>query len=381
MLKVGWNATLLGENPAGVGNYIERVMEELGKLSKEESFDLVPFGTGKYDFSRIGLRENARLFPEFLLKNKFIRILWEHTLLPSKILRADLDIFHSPAHVIPFFNGISGTKQVVTFHDLVFKTYPDSFKNSKGIYLNTVVPRTLSVADKIIAVSRSTKNDLIEEYGVEEERIAVIYNGVDDNYCVLDEAEDLEETKAEYELPDRFILYLGTLEPRKNLKRLIKAYSIIRDKASIPDEVKLVLAGGKGWLYDDIFELVEKKGLEDQVIFPGYIAGEHLVELYNLAELFAYPSLYEGFGLPSLEAMACGTPVVTSNVSSLPEVVGDAAITIDPYDVDELAEQMANVVTSRDLSQNLIEKGKERVDKFSWRKTAEETLKVYKSMV
>ncbi|MFQ5811568.1 MAG: glycosyltransferase family 4 protein, partial [Anaerolineae bacterium] len=230
----------------------------------------------------------------------------------------------------------------------------------------------------LIADSSATKRDLIERYGIEPDKITVVYPGYDTlaSRPVRDE-KAIEAVKARYDVVGDYILFVGTLQPRKNLTRLIEAFSNLQYPIS---NIQLVIAGKRGWLYEKIFRRVEELNLEGTVLFPGYIAAEDLPALLYGARLFVFPSLYEGFGLPVLEALACGTPVVCSNASSLPEVAGDAALLVDPLDVEGLAAAMERVLGDEELRAELIERGFEQARKFSWERCARETLDVLESI-
>ena len=232
----------------------------------------------------------------------------------------------------------------------------------------------LKRSDKIIAVSYSTKQDLMNYFKISDNKIKVIYEAADQIFQPLS-SEKVQHFKDKYDLNYQYILYVGTLEPRKNIPLIIKAFYILNKEGF---QHKLVIAGKKGWKYKTIYQLIDKLNLQKEVIFIGFIPDNDLPALYNAANLFVYPSLYEGFGLPPLEAMSCGCPVITSNISSLPEVVGDAGIMIDPYSVDELYEAMHKVLINEIVRKDMIKKGLERSQMFSWTKTAEETLKIYK---
>ncbi len=370
-MKIGWNVSVLKKQLSGVGNYIEKILKQVKKLGLSNK--IVLFGSNNnYNYKSLNF-ENLILYNKIISKKKLLRVIWEQIFLPLKLRQLDVDILHCPAHVIPIF---SKQKSILTIHDLAFKLFPKTFKWQNRIYLNFIVPLSIKRADKIIAVSNNTKNDIVKEYNVNPNKINVIYNGLDEKFKILKEDTVINKLKAKYELPQNFILYLGTLEPRKNLKNLIKAFDNLEESNK-----KLVIAGGKGWLYKDIFSLVREKKLENDIIFTGYVDKEDIVPLYNAATLFVYPSLYEGFGLPPLEAMACGTPVITSNVSSLPEVVGDAAITVDPKNINELSEAISNVLSNEDLQNEIIQRGIERAKLFTWENAAIETVKVYEEVL
>jgi len=283
-----------------------------------------------------------------------------------------VDLLHALAFVTPL---LSPCPAVVTVYDLSFLLYPESFKRFKRFYLGTFTRLSARKARRIITISESTKRDVVRLLGVSPEKVEVVYCGIDDAFHPLaeDQAAALRSKRG---LPERFVLFVGTIEPRKNIGRLIEAYARLRSASS--RGVKLVIGGAKGWLYEDVFARVEELGLEGQVMFPGYIPASELPLWYNAAELFVYPSLYEGFGLPPLEAMACGTPVITANTSSLPEVVGEAGLTVDPLDVEGLAEAMRRVLGNEALQQEMRERGLQRAKGFSWMKTAQETMQVYK---
>jgi glycosyltransferase involved in cell wall biosynthesis len=207
--------------------------------------------------------------------------------------------------------------------------------------------------------------------------VDVVYCGIDAAFRPLTE-DQVAAFRSERSLPQRFILFVGTIEPRKNVARLIEAFADLRSAIS---DLRLVIGGAKGWFYEDVFARVEELGLEDEVLFPGYLPASELPLWYNAAELFVYPSLYEGFGLPPLEAMACGTPVVTANTSSLPEVVGDAGLAVDPLDIEGLAEAMKQVLGDDSLQQEMKVRGLRRARGFSWAKTAQETVQVYRQVM
>ena len=235
--------------------------------------------------------------------------------------------------------------------------------------------------NRIIAVSENTKQDIIELCGVSPEKIKVIYSGIGRQYRKINNnagGQNFTSVQKKYNLPKKFILYLGTLEPRKNVEGVIQAYNELRIKNRELADVKLVIAGGSGWKVKNIFKEWGKSKYKDDIKFLGYVGADDKAYLYNLAALFVYPSFYEGFGFPPLEAMACGVPVVCSTVSSLPEVAGEAAIMADPYNITEIATAMELILTSYDLRNNLIRKGLEQAGRFSWKKSAEKYLEVFK---
>jgi glycosyltransferase involved in cell wall biosynthesis len=266
---------------------------------------------------------------------------------------------------------------VVTVLDLSFYRYPTAFKAFKRVYLQTMTRLSVRRAKAVIAISESTRRDVIELLGVPAERVKRIYCGVDPALRPLPRAE-VEAFRRDKGLPERFVLFLGTIEPRKNVGTLIDAFAALT--AADPSGtagLRLVLAGGRGWLADPIYARVEERDVRDRVRFAGYVPEEEKALWYNAATCFCYPSLYEGFGLPPLEAMACGTPVITSNVSSLPEVVGKAALTVDPLDSMALCEALRRVLDDRGLRSDLSDRGRARARQFSWVEAARQTADIY----
>lgn len=278
----------------------------------------------------------------------------------------NIDIFFSP-HFLPIAIP-KNCKRVITFHDLSFKHYPEFFSGFRKLWHWLTFPKSQAQkADKIIADSQSTKEDLIKIYGIDPKKIEVIYLGISKNF------KPVKSNK------EKSILYFGTIEPRKNLILIIKAFEVLKKELSDP-HLKLVIAGAKGWLYKDILKKVENSRFRKDIIFTGVVDDKDRPRLYNSADVFVYPSFFEGFGFPPLEAMACGTPTIVSNTSSLPEVVGRGAIMIDPYNVDELVLAIRSVLEDKDLRNDLVVKGLKQAKKFNWDKTAKQVLNIFKSL-
>jgi len=282
--------------------------------------------------------------------------------------RCPPDVLFVPAHVLPI---VHPRCSVVTVHDLGYRCYPAAHRSLDRLYLDLSTRYHVRVAAHILADSQATRDDLIREYGADPARITVVYPGVDETLRRVDDPAAIAAVCAKYGISGEYVLYVGTLHPRKNLVRLIEAFSALKYKA-----LKLVIAGQKGWLYDRIFARVRELGVEPRVLFPGYVADADLPALLSGARVFAFPSLYEGFGFPVLEAMACGVPVVCSNVSSLPEVAGDAALLVDPLDTGAWTTALERALTDEELRAELTTRGYAQVRRFSWQRAAEETLKV-----
>ncbi len=377
-MHIGLNAHLLSlaetYRGAGINWYIHNLLTHLPGVDRNNRYTAF-IGDGRFTSPELALK-----LSRLPTSRPVVRILWEQVVQPFALRKEGVDLLHALAFVTPL---LSPCPAVVTIYDLTFLLYPESFKRSKRFYLGLFTRLSARRARRIIAISESTKRDVVRLLGVSPEKVEVVYCGIDEAFRPLaplppqswGERGEVAAFQSKRGLPERFVLFVGTIEPRKNVTRLIEAFATLRPCDPAP--LKLVIGGAKGWFYQDVFARVEELGLEGQVMFPGYIPVSELPLWYNAAELFVYPSLYEGFGLPPLEAMACGTPVITANTSSLPEVVGEAGLTVDPLDVEGLAETMRRVLDDGALRQEMRERGLQRAKGFSWMKTAQETVQVY----
>lgn len=319
-------------------------------------------------------QENVRLF-QFKYPNRLLFTSSRFFNYPKlDYLVQGADVFFSPH----FFSAPLSPqcRSVVTFHDLSFIRHPEFFSFRKNIWHRFEMnPRAQAErADKIIAVSHSTKNDLINLFDIEPEKIRVVYSGVSPG-ILLDKMPGLTVRK-KYNLPEKFFLFLGTLEPRKNILGILKSFDYLKSAGQIPADTALVIVGPLGWLYADIFKFYKSSPHRAFIHILGPVEEQDKPALYSLAQVFVYPSFFEGFGFPPLEAMAAGVPVVSSRVSSLPEVTGGASVLVDPYNIKEMASAMKDLLLDKSLRNFYIKKGREKVKDFSWRKTAEETLKI-----
>jgi len=293
-----------------------------------------------------------------------------------------VDIFFLPN--LNFVAVTDKAKLIVTAHDLSFEAFPETFSWKRRFWHFFINFRRLVLsADKVIAVSQSTKNDLMMRYNVPEKSIAVISSGIGEQFRVMSRNDDkLISVQKKYYLPYKFILSLETFEPRKNILSLIKSYEALQRLGHpVFDKYALVIAGACGWKYGEIFKAIANSPYKKKIVLPGFIVDEDKPALYNLASVFVYPSLYEGFGFPPLEAMASGTPVITSHSSSLPEVVGEAGILIDPYQPEELFQALQQVLLDQEFANLLQKKGTERASFFSWDKTAQSTYEIFEAVL
>ena len=361
---------------SGIEEYTINLLSNMLKLDSNIQYKLFYNGYKKVDLKYDFLKLLNVELKEFKIPNRLLDFSFQYFSYPKvdKLL-GGVDVFFSP-HI--FSAPVSkNCKTVTTFHDLSFANHKEFYSLGKNYWHFSMNPKKKArKSDKIIAVSNSTKNDLMKIYKIDFEKIKVVYSGINKEQT----AENNEsEVRKKYNLSEKYILYLGTIDPRKNIVSILKASEIL--KYSITDKsLKLIIAGSKGWLYKNVFEVAENSKYKKDIIFAGFIDDEDKTTLYRLAEIFVYPSFYEGFGFPPLEAMQNKTPVITSNLSSLSEAVGDAAIMVNPYNIDELARAMENLLSDENLKNNLIEKGIQRTKKFSWQKCAEETLDVLKSV-
>lgn len=300
------------------------------------------------------------------------RILWEQLALPAVLRRINADLLHAPAFVGPL---LSHKPQVITVHDLSFMRYPAFFRRGNRLYLRTMTGIACRRASAVIAVSDFTKQEVVNLLKVPDSRVHTIYHGVQPRFCPRPR-EEVARFRAQQGLPERFILYMGTLEPRKNLLTLLRAFARLHDPT-----LHLVLAGGKGWLYDEIFDEIAALGINEVVHLPGYVPSDMQALWYNAAMAFAYLSHYEGFGLPIIEAQACGTPVLTGNTTALPEAAGDAALLVPPENVEAVAEGLHRLIRDTALRDTLRQRGRNHAAQFTWEKTAAQTTRLYRNIL
>jgi len=365
---VAINAHLLsgraGYRSAGVHQYIYHLLRHLGRAGDGMRYTV---------FLGQGVLPPGVTLPlvqsHWPTDRAAIRVVWEQLMQPWALRRIGADLVHGPVFVGPL---LAGCPFVITIHDLSFIRFPALFRPANRVYLTAMTRLSARRARRLIAVSAHAANESTRLLGVPRDRVDVVYHGVDPSFHPLP-ADEVAAFRRRKGLPERFVLFVGTLEPRKNLVRLVEAFARIRDR-----DVALILVGGKGWLYDELFARVEALGLDHHVFFPGYVMSDALPLWYNSATVFSYPSLYEGFGLPVLEAQACGTPVLTTNVSSLPEAAGDGALMVDPYDVDALTAGLNRLLADETLRQVLRERGLAHAGRFSWSRAAQETTGVYR---
>lgn len=365
--------SLQNSSISGVENYILNLLEYMIPANPGNTYTLFTNSYKGYDFSHL----------------KFINTTTVSGRIPNRIMNLSLKFLNYPKFenmfgkfdclFLPNFNQFSiapSTKLVLTVHDLSPIVTPEFYDMRRKLWHKIVnIRQALMRADKILAVSEFTKAELIRIYELPESKIFVTPLGVENSTFYPNLSEDkLRQTRNIYGLPGAFYLFIGTIEPRKNITGLIKAFELL------DNDMDLVIAGRRGWKYDSVMELIEQSPKRHRIKYVGYVDEDHKAYLIKLAQCLVWPSFYEGFGLPPLEAMAVGVPVITSQVSSLPETVGDAAILVDPYNVGDIAEAMRQVVSNPTLKADLVNKGFVQAKKFTWQQTAAKTLEVFKSL-
>jgi glycosyltransferase involved in cell wall biosynthesis len=375
VVRIGIDCTAALRQGGGIGRYTGGLVQALARLDRQNEYVLFVAGRPSGP-----LLELSSAHPNFHLKaaplsDRFFNIIWQRLRLPLPVeaFSGPLDIFHSPDFVLP---PLRRARAILTVHDLSFMRVPQCADPALRAYLSQAVPRSISRADHVLADSQSTRRDLIELLAVPADKITVVPAGVGDNFRRVTDEERLAYVRRRYELTPRFILGLSTLEPRKNFVGLIRAFARLSASGYAGD---LVIAGGRGWMYEPIFAEVEQQKLAGRVHFPGFVADADLPALYTLADLLAFPSFYEGFGLPVLEAMACGTPVICADNSSLPEVAGEAALMVGAGDTEALVEGMRRLLADEELRRQLVQRGLAQVKNFTWQGAARKLLAVYRA--
>lgn len=370
---MGFDATAAARQAAGIGRYTRELLRALSTRDDDTNFRLYYCSGGRLEghLPKLGSRFRTRSIP---VSDRITNAIWHRgrVPLPVQTIIGSFDLFHAPDFTAP---PTCGKPVVLTIHDLAFLTVPECAYPSLRDYLQEAVPRAARRATHIIAVSHNTRRDVIDLLRAPEERVTTVYEAVGQNFAPM-EASQTTAAVRRLGIHEPYILSTGTLEPRKNYERLLEAFSLTRSRGLTES---LVIAGGKGWLYEPIFEAIRHLHLEQHVhcVRP---TDEELVALYSAAQCFVYPSLYEGFGIPPLEALACGAPVICSNRSSLPEVVGDAALLVDPTDIEELSAALERLLGDTALRAELRARGLRRAQSFSWDRAARETLEVYQQV-
>jgi glycosyltransferase involved in cell wall biosynthesis len=373
-MRIAIDYTAAVNQTAGIGRFVRSLVKAITKLDELNQYVLVHAKPGPDAVLDFPSGSNVTR-KELRLPERWLNIIWHRAALPFPIdwVTGRLDLFHSPDFVLP---PLRRTPGILTVHDLAFLLFPECADESLREYLLRAVPRSARRASFVVADSENTANDVICLLGVPAERVAVVPGGVDPRFAPVTDPIRLARFRQRLGVNETpFILFVGVLEPRKNLQGLMRAFEIIKQRHKLPH--KLVIVGRRGWLADGIFEAYERSPVRADMVFPGFIADQELPTLYSTAAVLAFPSFYEGFGLPLLEAMACGTPVVASNAASLPEVVGEAGPLVEPNDTEALAEELARVLEDQALHAHRRTLGLARAAEFTWEAAAAKLLTIY----
>jgi glycosyltransferase involved in cell wall biosynthesis len=378
-MRIAIDYTAATRQAAGIGNYVRSLVDAM----------LAQDTTNQYILLTSGRPPQGRPFPaaknvrgrSLIIPDRYLNILWYRWRLPisATFFTGQVDIYHGPDFVLPPLNG--KLRKIVTVHDLAFLEHPEYAVPQLAAYLKKVAPEAVAAADVVAAVSGETRRALIEYFSTPPEKITLVPNGIRSYLRRITDPILLEAVRHKYGLKSPLVLGVGTLEPRKNHLGLIKAFH--RAASSSNRQARpamLAIAGGEGWMYDETRQAVADLKLEQKVRFLGRVSDLDLMLLYSLADVFVFPSFYEGFGVPPLEAMACGVPVIVSNISSLPEVVGDAALLVNPHDTGAIAQAILRVLGNPQLQEELRQKGYERARHFTWAESARKMLSIYTNL-
>ena len=366
-MRITFDGTTLTPGRTGVGYYTEHLLQHLAREVEQSGDEIVVVSNQPIDTQRplpahVRVHDGHR-FP--------VRIGWMQLLAARALDAVRPDVAHFTNGMIPIGSPVS---TIVTIHDMSLRLYPRCHPVRRLLLNRPLMHVAIRQATSIVTVSDSARRDLLRLHGVSADRVSVVHEAASPAFHPIDDRAELERVRALYKLPSRFVLYVGTIEPRKNLARLVDAFAAARARGM---QHHLVCVGPYGWSSRDLAGRIERLGLSEVVHFTGYVPFANLPAIYNLGDFFVFPSLYEGFGLPVVEAMASGIPVITSNTSSLAEIAGDAAETVDPTSTEALTEAIARLAVDRDLRRDLTERGLRRARMFSWTQTAKEMLSVY----
>ena len=360
---------------AGIGQYVRCLVDAMLAQDTHNQYTLITSGRPTQERSfPVANNVHGRSVG---IPDRYLNILWYRWRVPlhANYFTGPTDIYHGLDFGLPPLKG--KVRKVVTVYDLAFLEHPETAVPSLAAYLNKVVPEAVAAADVVAAISYATKQALVTHYKAPPEKITVIPCGVGPEFQRITDQALLEDTRRKFELHHPFILSVGTLEPRKNHLGLIKAFY---EAQKSNNSTMLAIAGGKGWMYEETQRLVAELKLENKVRFLGRVSERELITLYSLADIFAFPSFFEGFGIPPLEAMACGAPVITSNTSSLPEVAGDAALLVDPHDIHAIAQALTEVMENEPLREDLRQKGYAQAQRYTWSQASSKMLAIYQQL-
>jgi glycosyltransferase involved in cell wall biosynthesis len=362
------DATSVPPRPAGAGVYAIELVRAMAERDRRDGYAL--FARGRWYEPAVAGKRNWRV-ERVGARSRASRLAWEQARLPGALARLGIDVLHSTHHTLPLTRV--RCKRVVTVHDLTFFRIPERYPPVRRLYMQTLTRLAARVANKVIVPSHAVRDDVMRLLRVPASKLAVVYEAAGAEFAPMDR-EVAAQVARGYGIEGPYVLSVGSLEPGKNRACLFRAMRQLRDGGV---DARLVVVGQRAWSYEGELALIDELGMRDRIVLPGYVRQADLPALYNAATAFAFPSLYEGFGLPLIEAMACGVPALTSNVSATVEVAGDAALLVDPRSVDEIREGLRRLLTDAALRDELSRRGRARAANFSWRRAADETHAVY----
>ena len=365
-------------NSSGLGRYSRSLINQLISIGDEENLEIILYRPkGKVKFEPKSQSHLTEITADYFFPGHIGNAIWRFTKLPSLINNSGYDLFHGPSHVLP---GKLKCPSVVTMLDLIFIRYPNYFKAWDRNYYRISFKKSAQLADHIISISEATKADLINFFGIKEDKISVIYPGFDAVFSKLQQ-QKLDGIKIKFKLPRDYILYVGNIEPRKNILKLAQAFNSLQESSYIDKDVHLLIVGQMGWYYKEIIDGIDSLSSRDKIKLVGPVYGEDLAGFYQLASIMAYPSMFEGFGYPVLEAMRLGTPVLTSNISSMPEAGGNAAHYVNPESLDEIKDGLCKLLNDKTYREKLAVKGTRHAAGFNTMRMTQETLEVYRKLI
>jgi glycosyltransferase involved in cell wall biosynthesis len=370
-MRIGMDTRILSWSGSGPWRYLCNLLKELARIDQDNEYFL--FSDKNESASGIAWSNMKKIMIRSCFKGHVADPVWNNMLLPVALRRNRIDIFHSPYNILPL---VKICPSIVTIHDVAFEIYPEDFPIADRVYLKMFTCLAAEAADIVIVPSTHVGMNVAQIYKIPESKVRVIYEAADEIFRPMDKQEAKERIAQEYGIENDFILYVGFVRPRRNVLTLLKAFHRLRKQYNLRHKLIIV---GKNLGSIDFLNFV-KSDQEKELIHFNYIPDKDLPLLYNAAEIFVYPSLYEGFGLPLVEAMACGTPIVASNSPPMPEIVGDAGLFVDPLDVSQMAQTIYEVLADENLRSNLREKSLKRSLLFTWKKTAEKTSSLYKEI-
>ncbi|MGD0590390.1 MAG: glycosyltransferase family 1 protein [Bacteroidota bacterium] len=371
-MRIGLNAQILTDGRTGVTRFAKNVIQLLPEIGVEHEF--IIFGN-PHDV--VAQQINVTLVPTpALINSSAKRIIWEQTMLPYLINNLNIDLMYYPDHTSPVYRLKSIV--IITVHDVSTFAVPETVGIARRLYKQAVIKRSVQLCDAILTGSEATKEEIIKYLPLSAHKTNVVLYGLEESIAPVKDDFILSSIKAKYQLTTPYILHVGTIEARKNIIRIVRAFA--RGRKSHQWKQRLVLVGAPGYGFDDIERTIAEENVKDLVTITGYVDDNDLPGIYSLADVLIYPSLYEGFGFPPLEAMKCGCPVVASYATSLPEVIGDAGILVNPYNENEIFDALHRVITDNKLHNELAQKGKDRIRQFTWKKTVEGILHVMTHM-